>query len=146
MNLFSATTIPSAIIAGLAFLILYLVLSKYVFGPLFHVMEQRESRNQSRLDSANELRQEMQRLEEQRNTVLRTAALEANVLIRNALKESAAEAEQVIKEAREESNQYIAEAMAEIGTEKDRAIEAIQGETEELSHQIVKKLIPGRVH
>ncbi|MED5017947.1 F0F1 ATP synthase subunit B [Paenibacillus chibensis] len=146
MNLFSVTTIPSAIIAGLAFFILYLALSKYVFGPLFHVMEQRESRNQSRLDSANELRHEMQRLEEQRNAVLKTAALEASGLIRDALKESTAEAERVIKEAREESNQHIAEAMAELEAEKDRAIEAIQGETEELSHQIVKKLNPGRVH
>ncbi|WP_168929020.1 F0F1 ATP synthase subunit B [Paenibacillus dokdonensis] len=146
MNLFSVTTIPSAIIAGFAFLMLYLILSKYVFGPLFAVMEQRQSRNQVNLESANQLKQEMQRLEDERNAILKTAALDANELIRNAVKESAMEAEQVIKAAREESNHYMAEALAELQAEKQRAIEAIQDETQEISNEIVKKLIPNRVH
>ncbi|GIP28237.1 hypothetical protein J23TS9_33670 [Paenibacillus sp. J23TS9] len=40
----------------------------------------------------------------------------------------------------------MAEALAELKAEKQRAIEAIQDETQEISNEIVKKLIPNRVH
>ncbi|MDR9852407.1 MULTISPECIES: F0F1 ATP synthase subunit B [unclassified Paenibacillus] len=146
MNFFSVTSLPSAVMAFIAFLILYLLLSKYAFGPLYRVMEQREARTKEQLDSADRLREEMQRLEAERKAVLQAAVENANDAVRHTIRESMAQAEQVIKEAKEESNRHVEEALAELEAEKRKAMEAIQGETQDLSSRIVKKLIPERIH
>lgn len=146
MNFFSATSLPSMVMSLIAFLVLYFLLSKYAFGPLFKVMEQREARTKQHLESAEQLREEMQRIEAERNAVLQSAVQDANNAVQRTIRESLAKAEQVIKEARDESNRHVAEALAELELEKRKAMEAIQGETQGLSKQIVQKLIPDRIH
>lgn len=146
MNFFSATSLPSMVMSLIAFLVLYFLLSKYAFGPLFKVMEQREARTKQHLESAEQLREEMQRLEAERNAVLQSAVQDANNAVQRTIRESLAKAEQVIKEARDESDRHVAEALAELELEKRKAMEAIQGETQDLSKQIVQKLIPDRIH
>lgn len=123
------------------FIILFLLLRKYAFGPLMGVMEKRARQIEDDLENAKQNRLEAEKLLEEQRAELAQARQEAKAIIDNARTTSEKQAEEIIQAAREEVEQYKQVARQEIEREREKAIEALRREVGQLSVLLASKMI-----
>ncbi|PWW08423.1 F-type H+-transporting ATPase subunit b [Paenibacillus cellulosilyticus] len=128
-----------------AFLILFWLLKRYAFGPLFGIMEQRKALIQSQLDNAeNSRKQASQQLEEQKQA-LQQARKEAHDIIEQARATSSKQADDIIGTAKSEATRLKDDAVRDIDSEKNKAIAALRGEVGGMSVAIASKIIEKQI-
>lgn len=128
-----------------AFLILFWLLKRYAFGPLFGIMEQRKALIQSQLDNAeNSRKQASQQLEEQKQA-LQQARKEAHDIIEQARATSSKQADDIIGTAKSEATRLKEDAVRDIDSEKNKAIAALRGEVGGMSVAIASKIIEKQI-
>lgn len=135
----------SLVLAIIAFGILYFLLQRYAFGPLFNVMEKRRQLVQDQLDQAAKDRLESQELLKQQREALEAARKEAYDMIEQARKTSAKQAEDILEQARAEAARIKEDARREIENEKNKALAAVRGQVSELSVLIASKIIEKQI-
>ena len=131
----------STVYALIAFLILYFLLKKYAFGPLFGIMEKRREHIQEQIRSVEENRRETEKLLEEQRRVLADARKEARDIIEQARVTSAKQAEEIVQKAKEEAARLKDEALKQIENERKKAVAALREEVGELSVLIASKII-----
>ncbi|EFM09090.1 ATP synthase F0, B subunit [Paenibacillus curdlanolyticus YK9] len=128
-----------------AFLILFLLLKRYAFGPLLGIMEQRKELIQGQLDNAeNSRNQAAQHLEEQKQA-LQQARKEAYDIIEQAKATSSKQADDIIVTAKTEASRLKDDAVKDIESEKNKAIAALRGEVGGMSVKIASKIIEKQI-
>jgi F-type H+-transporting ATPase subunit b len=135
----------SLVLAIIAFGVLYFLLQRYAFGPLFNVMEKRRQLVQDQLDQAAKDRSESQELLRQQREALEAARKEAYDMIEQARKTSAKQAEDILEQARAEAARIKEDARREIENEKNKALAAVRGQVSELSVLIASKIIEKQI-
>lgn len=134
--------VPSSFFfAIIAFLILYFLLHKYAFGPLFSIMEQRRERVLGQLSQAEQDRKAAQELLEQQRAALEEARKDAYQILEQSKQTSTKQAEEIIKQAKDEAARLKNEALRDIESEKRKAIAALHAEVGSLSVAIAAKMI-----
>lgn len=135
----------STVIAIIAFGLLYWLLSKYAFGPLFSVMEQRRQLVKDEIANAEASRQQAeQQLSEQKQALL-DARKEAQEMIEQARKSSSKQADDIIQAAQAEAKRLKDEALKEIQNEKNNAIATLRRQVSGMSVMIASKIIEKQV-
>ncbi|WP_438435120.1 F0F1 ATP synthase subunit B [Gorillibacterium sp. sgz500922] len=129
------------LITIVAFVVLYLLLNRYAFGPLFGVMEKRREYIQSEIQKAEQGRAESVQYLEDQKQALETARKEAFGIVEQARQASNHQTEEILHSAREEASRMKQDALQQIETEKDKAIAALRGEVSDMSVQIASKII-----
>lgn len=128
-----------------AFLILFWLLKRYAFGPLFGIMEERKALIQSQLDNAeNSRKQASQQLEEQKQA-LQQARKEAHDIIEQARTTSSKQADDIIGTAKSEASRLKDDAVRDIDSEKNKAIAALRSEVGGMSVAIASKIIEKQI-
>jgi len=135
----------STVIAILAFLILYWLLNKYAFGPLFGIMEKRRQLVAEQMDSAAKNRAEAERLLEEQKQALQQVRQEAADIIGQAKTTGSKQAEEILLQARNEAVRLKDEAVKEIESEKNKAVSALKAQVSGLSVLIASKIIEKQV-
>nr|WP_254639064.1 F0F1 ATP synthase subunit B [Cohnella sp. GbtcB17] len=135
----------SFVIQILAFGILYLLLSKYAFGPLFGIMEKRRQLVKEQIDTAERNRTESERFLEEQKQSLQQARKEAYDIIEQAKSTGSKQADDIIAAARGESSRLKEEAVRDIEAEKNKAIASLKSEVGGLSVQIASKILEKQV-
>jgi len=125
----------------LAFVILFLLLRKYAFGPLMKTMNERAQHIENQISTAEKNRQEAERLAEEYRTSLANAKKEASDMLENARRNGEKQAADIIAAAEAESVRLKQEAMAEINREKDKAIAELRDQVGALSVLLAGKII-----
>src|SRR5690606_36558106 len=97
----------STVFAIVAFALLYWLLNKYAFGPLFNVMEKRRQRVLEELEKAEADRNEAQRLLAEQTEALQTARREADELIEKTRKTSSKQDDEIINPDKAEAARLI---------------------------------------
>ncbi|GAB2721531.1 F0F1 ATP synthase subunit B [Paenibacillus thermoaerophilus] len=131
----------STVYAIIAFVILYVLLNKYAFGPLFGIMEKRRELVKSQLDEAERSRREASELLAQQQQAIQAARQEAKEIVEQARATSVKQADELIRVAKEEANRLKTDAAKEIENEKNKAIADLKSQVGELSVQIASKII-----
>lgn len=135
----------STVIAIVAFILLYWLLSKYAFGPLFGVMEKRRQMVTEEISNAEASRKQAeQHLAEQKQALLE-ARKEAQEMIETARKTSQKQADDIIQAARDEANRLKEEAIKEIQNEKNNAVAALRRQVSGLSVLIASKILEKQI-
>lgn len=129
------------VITIIAFGILYLLLSRYAFKPLFSVMDKRREIVLGEMQQAEKSRKEAAELLEEQRKAIEQARAEAKEIVENSHKVSAKSADDLIQAAREEAARLKETAVKEIENEKNQAIAQLRGEVGDLSVQIASKII-----
>lgn len=112
------------------FLILFLLLRRYLFRPVLGVIQERETEIASGLDAAAKARAELARLDEERARVLAEAREQGREQVRDAVKEGEEARERILTEARQE--------LQELRERTRRALELEREQAEvELRRQVV---------
>lgn len=135
----------SIVLAIIGFALLYWLLQKFAFGPLFSVMEQRRERVVGELEKAeNDRKQAEQYLLEQQQAV-QSAREEAMQIIEHARQTSSRQADEMIAQAREEAARLKEEALKDIENEKNKAIAQLKSQVSAMSIMIASKIIEKQV-
>jgi len=129
----------------IAFGVLYFLLQRYAFGPLFGIMEKRRELVASQLnDAANNKAQAEQLLAQQREA-LEQARKEASEIIERARQSATKQAEDIVRAAKEESVRLKEEAVQSIENEKNKAIEAVRSQVGYMSVLIASKILEKQI-
>ncbi len=128
-----------------AFAILFWLLSRYAFKPLFGVMEKRRQLLQEQMDSASSNRSEAERLIEEQKQALQQARKEAYDIIEQAKSTGSKQADEIVEAARNESVRLKDAAVRDIEAEKNKAVASLKAEVSGLSVKIASKIIEKQV-
>jgi F-type H+-transporting ATPase subunit b len=136
----------STVFAIIAFAILYWLLNRYAFGPLFSIMEKRKTLVIGELEQAENHRAETAQLLEEQRKAIALARQEAQEMIEQTRKITAKTADDLIQAAKNEAQRLKENAMQDIESEKNKAIAELRTEVGQLSIQIASKIIEKEVN
>ncbi|MBO4432281.1 MAG: F0F1 ATP synthase subunit B [Clostridia bacterium] len=134
------------IIALINLIILFLILKKFLFGPVQKVIKKREEELNGQYDKANETLLEAQNAKEEYETRLNGAKLEADDIIKNATDTAKKREEKIIEDATEEAGAIVGRAKAQAELEKKRAQKDIKNEIADVSSLIAEKLLAREIN
>lgn len=138
-------TFSSFIIAIVSFGILMLLISKYAFGPLMGVMEQRRKLVLDQIQGAEQDRKQADALLAEQKAALEQVRSEAKAIIEQARVTSGKQAEDMIRQAKEEAARIKEEALRDIETEKNLAVAALRSQVSAMSVMIASKIIEKQI-
>jgi F-type H+-transporting ATPase subunit b len=138
--------IPSTFIITLvSFGILYLLLSKYAFGPLFGMMEKRRVHIQDQIQAAEQNRKHTEQLLAEQKEAIQTARKEAYDMIEQAKITSSKQADDIVQQAKAETTRLKDEALRDIENEKNKAVAALRSQVGAMSVLIASKIIEKQI-
>jgi len=129
------------VIQIVAFLILYFLLQKFAFRPLFGIMEKRRQLVKDEIAAAEESRKAAEQYLAEQKQVLEEARRQAYEMIEQAKNSSTKQAEEIIQAARIEANRLKEEALRDIESEKNKAVAALRSLVSGMSVLIASKII-----
>lgn len=125
----------------LTFLIVLWILSKYVWRPIMNALKAREGSIEDALTSAEQAREEMEKLTADNEKLMAEARLERDKII----KDAASMASRIREEAKEDASRItekmIEDAKHTIDLEKQAAINEIRNQVAEFSLKISEKIL-----
>lgn len=130
---------------SLAFLIVFVLLKKFAWGPILSSLKERETKIDDALKAAELAESRMKDIQTQNENLLAEAAKEREVMLRTAREAS----EKMINEAKEKANAEAAKIVEEgrltIHNEKMKALTEIKNEVGQLSLEIAEKILRERL-
>jgi len=142
---------PQAILISIVgFLILMTVLVKFAFGPLFKMLEARQTHIQGNIDEAQARRDEMVRLQHDYEDRLAKIEDEARDKIQAAVRDAQAARDEILAKAKTDSEVIVERARQEIEQEKRKALIEMRDQVAELAigaaSRVVKTNLDGANH
>lgn len=128
-----------------AFVILYILLSKFAFSKLFAVMEKRRELVMQQMDEAAKTREQAVAYVEEQKQALQQARQEAQQIIQQSQATSSNQADRLMDQAKAEAARLKDEAVRDISNEKNKAVEALRSELGTASVRIASKLLEKEV-
>lgn len=135
----------SFVFAIFAFAILYWLLNKYAFGPLFGIMEKRAELVQEQLKSAETDRAQAEQLVAEQKQAIQEARKDAYNIVEQAKQASTRQAEEIVQKAKEDASRLKEEAVRDIESEKNKAIAALREQVGDMSVLIASKVLEKEV-
>ncbi|MBP1934029.1 F-type H+-transporting ATPase subunit b [Ammoniphilus resinae] len=123
------------------FIVLYILLRKYAFGPIMGIMEARQKKIESDIQTAEKNREDAIKLLEDQKTELSNARKDAQKIIETARLTAEKQADDLLARAKDEAEQFKKSAQTEITREKEQAMAALREQVGMLSVMIATKII-----
>jgi F-type H+-transporting ATPase subunit b len=128
-----------------AFVILYLLLRRYLFRPLFAVMAQRQAAIKEGLAAGEQAKTELARIDQERARLLAEAREQGREQVRQAVREGEQAREQILAEARVESQEMRERARRALELEREEAALALRRQVVELALLAADKAVLRRL-
>ena len=116
-------------------LVLYLLMKKFLFGPIINVMDQRKAMIDQQFAEAKERQDNAKELQEQYEGALRSAKEESYQ------KGAKAQAENTVKETEARVDAMLAKAQEDIRMERENAMRQMKGDVASLAMEAAAKII-----
>lgn len=126
------------------FLIAFLVLRKFAFGPVQSIIDERRKRIRQALEEADNARAEARRLLEEHRSLMQQARGDAEQILAEARRMADAQRDRLRDELEEERQRRIEDTTKQIEAETRRALQAIRVEVAELTFEATSK-VTGKV-
>jgi len=120
--------LPLLVAFVINFVILFGLLSIVLYKPVLKMLDERQAKIKESLEQAEQIKEEVARSDEQIKANLKTAHKEGQALIAQAAQIGERLTEEAKEKARQEAGSLIAKAHAEIGRERDKAIDELRKE------------------
>lgn len=133
---------PSTVIfAIINFVILFVLLKKFLYKPVFNMLDTRANAIETDLSQAENARKEAEELKAQYEDSLKNAQTKAQEIIQNANKLGEESRAEIVAKAREEAQRASDKAREEINREKEQALKDLRGEVANLAVDAAGKII-----
>lgn len=133
--------IPEVVWAIINFLVLFLILKKFLFGPILGMMEQRRKEIAENLTKADEAQREAEKLRQEYLDQMAAARKEAQDIINQANKAGDSARAELLEEARAQASSLLSKAQETIQREKDKALAELREEVASLAILAASKVI-----
>ena len=125
----------------LTFLVLLTLLAKFAWGPLLQALAAREATIRKSLADAEKARQELERLNQESEAIIRKARVEAESIVGASRADAERLRAELREKARAEADGILKNAERQIQLETARALEQIRREAADISVAIASKLL-----
>ena len=102
-------------------IVFYLLMKKFLYGPITRVMEQRRTQIEDGLNNARQTREQADALKKQYDESLQNARQEAEQILTEARAQAAREREQILQTASEEARQLLTDTRAALEEDRRKA-------------------------
>ena len=127
------------------FAILFLLLRRYLFGPLLEVIRQREREVEEGLKASKRAKEELARVDEEKARVLTEAREQGREQVRRAVKEGEEARERLLSDAREETKGLRQRAREAVELEREEAMIQLRREVVDLALLAASQAVVGRL-
>ena len=138
------------LVIAVGFLLLFLILKKFTFGPIFGILQQRQDTIRGHLDEAESRRDEMVRLQHEYEERLAKIEDEARDKIQAAVKEAQTARDEILARAREESEAIVQRGNESMARERTKALAEMRDQIANLAiqaaSQVVQRSLDGQSH
>jgi F-type H+-transporting ATPase subunit b len=114
-------TFPAILLQVAGFFVLYVMLKTYFFGPIGHVLEDRERLVRERLDESEANRVKMVAARKEYEQRIAQIEDEARTKIQEAVKQAHEARDEMLAQAREQAEKLLEKARQEIDREREKA-------------------------
>lgn len=128
------------------FIILLMLVKKYAWGPVMGMMQKREEYVANEIEIAEQNRAEAERASKEAAEQLRQTKEEAQKIVEDAKQIGTKQEQEIIESARKEAERIKISAQADIQSEKEKAIQALQDKVASLSVLIATKVIEKEIN
>ncbi|MFZ1236347.1 MAG: F0F1 ATP synthase subunit B [Prevotella sp.] len=125
----------------LAFLVVFIVLSKFGFPVIIQMVEKRKNYIDESLRKAHEASERLENIQQEGESILQQAREKQSQILKEASDTREAIVEKAQQKAKDESSRLISDAKTEIETEKQNALRDIRSQVADLSVQIAEKIV-----
>lgn len=123
------------------FVILMLLLKKFVWGPIIAAVERREDSLKEMFDGAENAKNEAQQLLKNYEDQLAGARDDMNKIIEEGKTKAGKASDEIIGKANSEADQLIERAKAEINRERQKAVEELKAQVVKISLAAAERVI-----
>ena len=138
------------LLSAIGFVLLFLTLKKYAFGPIYGMLEQRQENIRGNIDEAQSRRDEMVKLQHEYEARLAKIEDEARDKIAVAVREAQAARDEIVAKAHAESEAILARGQQEVIRERERAMAEMRNQIAELAvsaaGRVIKQNLNGASH
>ena len=124
-----------------AFLVVFLLLAKFGFPVITHMVEERKNYIDESLRKAHEAEERLANIEREGESILQEARAKQAQILKEAAETRDAIVEKAQEKARQESARLVSDAKAEIEQQKKAAIADIRAQVATLSVEIAEKVL-----
>lgn len=132
------------------FLVLLLILNKFLYKPLMTMMDSRKDQIKQDLDNAEKAKQDAQKMKEEYTAQMAQAKKDAQQIIEKATKIGEETRESILNQARQESAKMTEKAQEIIRLEKEEALNQLRDEVSSLvvlaAGKVIDKTIDKDAH
>lgn len=125
----------------IAFVILMLLLKKFAWGPVVKMMDDRANKVAHDLDSAEDARQQAEKLSKERQEQLMAARTDAIKIVADAKKSADAQGKQIVADAQTNAQTLKDRAATQIEQDRSEAMTSAKNDVADLSVTIAQKII-----
>ncbi len=126
---------------ALTFLLLLVLLSKFAWGPIVKMLDERERTIRDAIEQAKKERAEAERMLGEQKASLAAAQREAAALAQSSKQEVEALRADLTARARKEADDLVAAARKQIQEEKTKALAELRGQVADLAIDAARRLI-----
>lgn len=130
---------------GLVFLLLLLVLTKFVWKPVLKAVNEREQKISDALELAEKTKTEMKALQAQNENLLKEARAERDAIVKDAKETATKMVEDAKNAAKTEAGKIVAAAREAINADKAAAISELKTQVAAFSIEIAEKIVRGEL-
>ena len=131
--------------SGIVFILLLVVLSKFIFPTLVQMTVEREKAIKQQMDDAAKMRAESAAALEEQRQLLASARGEALAIVSEARDAAERERATGVEKTRLEQEELLARARREIGAERERAVAEIRREAVDIAISAAGKVVGARL-
>ena len=122
-------------------LVLYLLMKKFLFGPIIKVMDVRKAMIDQQFAGAKEQEDQAKALKEQYEGALKSAREESFQIMEQARKEAKAQADKTVEDTQAKVFAMLAKAQEDINTERENAMRQMKDDVASLAMEAAGKII-----
>ena len=126
-------------------LIIFLILKKFLFGPVKVIIQQRQSQVDKLYGDARDDREAAQNMKQEYETRLATAREEADGLVRNAVQTAQRKGDAIVSEAAQQASRLKQKAEEEISMERRQMLAGVREEISDIAVGIASKVVEREV-
>mgnify|MGYP000716415853 FL=1 len=124
-----------------SFIILYLILKKFAWGPILGAVKEREESIKAALDAADNAKKDMENLKADNEKILNEAKIERETMLKEAREIKSKLISDAEEEAKIRAKKMVEAAKTAIQNEKNSAMDELKNTVVDLSIGIAEKLI-----
>lgn len=137
--------IYQSITAIIAFVLLFVILAKFAWGPILKGLQDRENKIKADLEAAEINNNEAKATLEEYKKQLADAQVEARSIIDKAVKDAEAAKQRAVSETEQEIQKVNARAKHEIELAKDKALQELYAQTAQLATLVAEKILQRQI-